>query len=132
MLHKVWKWAGKQRKSDKSIGVPWQQVPTELSKLLADTDFWTKNGTFPWHELGVRFHHRLVIIHAFPNGNGRHARLMTNVLLETHGQPTFSWGEGKVTHGPIETAGAARTEYIEALREADNRQYNRLINFVKT
>lgn len=132
MFKNVWKWAGQLRLSDKSIGVPWQQVPTELPKLLADTDFWIKNGAYPWDELGARFHHRLVLIHAFPNGNGRHARLMTDVLLQTNSQSMFSWGASLVTQGSFASASAARTEYIEALREADNRKLDRLIKFVKT
>lgn len=132
MFKNVWRWAGKPRLSDKSIGAPWSQVSTELAKLLGDTDFWIKNGTYPWDELGARFHHRLVAIHVFANGNGRHARLMTDTLLEAHGQQTFTWGAGLVSQSGLETAGAARTEYIEALQEADARRFDRLIRFVRS
>lgn len=132
MFNNVWKWAGQYRLSDKSFGVNWQQIPTELSKLLADGDYWIKNGTYSWDELGARFHHRLVFIHAFPNGNGRHARLMTDVILEIHGQPAFSWGISMAKRAPLETAGVARTEYINALREADARSFDRLIKFVRS
>ena len=130
MFKDVWKWAGKPRLTDKSIGVPWSQAPTELNKLLFDTDYWIKNGTYPWDELGARFHHRLVLVHSFPNGNGRHARLMTDVLLESHGQVAFTWGASLVSEG-LETAGTTRAEYIEALREADNRKIHRLLRFVR-
>lgn len=132
MFKNVWKWAGKTRLSDKSIGVPWQQVPTELNKLLTDTNFWINNGTYEWDELGARFHHRLVSIHAFSNGNGRHARLMTDVLRKGHGQNSFTWGATLAAHVPLETATVARDEYIAALREADARRINRLVLFVKS
>lgn len=132
MFRNVWKWAGKTRLSDKSIGAPWQQIPIELSKLFADTDFWIKNNTYSWDELGARFHHRLVVIHAFPNGNGRHARLMTDILLEAHGQTPFSWGANLEVDVSLETACSARTEYIKALREADARNIKPLLRFVRS
>ncbi len=131
MFKNVWSWAGKTRLSEKSLGVPWQQVPTELSKLLADTTFWINNDTYPWDELGARFHHRLVVIHAFSNGNGRHARFMTDLLLEGHGQTPFTWGASLAVPGRLETEGLARDEYIAALREADGRKINRLVRFVR-
>ncbi len=132
MFKNVWKWAGKTRLTDKSIGVPWQEIPTELSKLLADTDFWIKNQTYHWDELATRFHHRMVLIHAFPNGNGRHARLVTNVLLETNGKDPFTWGSSLADQGSLETQSTARTEYIKALREADARRIDRLVKFVRS
>lgn len=132
MFKNVWKWAGKTRLSDKSLAVPWQQVPTELSKLLADTNFWINSETYPWDELGARFHHRLVVIHAFSNGNGRHARLMTDVLLENHAQTPFTWGADLADPSRLDTAGHARDEYIASLREADARKINRLVRFVRS
>jgi Fic-DOC domain mobile mystery protein B len=132
MFKNVWKWAGKTRLSDKSIGVPWQQVPTECNKLLADTVFWINNAIYSWDELGARFHHRLVVIHPFSNGNGRHARLMTDLLLEAHGQQMFTWGSRHSDPVRLETAGDARDEYIASLREADARRINRLVRFVRS
>lgn len=133
MFKNVWKWAGQYRHSDKSIGVAWQQIPTELAKLLHDTKFWIEKGTYPWDELGVRFHHRLVSIHVFANGNGRHARLLTDVLLESRGQKPFSWGASlaDAEASPLATESVARTRYLEALREADRKRWKPLLQFVR-
>jgi len=128
MFDHVWRWAGSYRLTDKSIGVPWQQVPVEVRKLCDDTRYWIEHHSHPWDELGARFHHRLVLVHAFPNGNGRHARLMTDALLAAHAQPAFTWGRGAT----LEAAGAARSEYLLALREADARKLDRLIAFVRS
>jgi Fic-DOC domain mobile mystery protein B len=82
MFGKVWAWAGDYRRTDKNIGVDWSQIPIHLRQLLDDVRYWIDNETYPSDEIAIRFHHRLVFIHLFPNGNGRHARVMTDVLLE--------------------------------------------------
>jgi Fic-DOC domain mobile mystery protein B len=127
MFRDVWKWAGSYRQSDKNIGVPWSQIVGEVSKLCGDVRYWIEHTTYPWDELGVRFHHRLVQIHPFPNGNGRHARLMTDVLLKNNDQELFTWGNGQLDE-PNET----RERYLTALRSADARQYEQLIQFVRS
>ncbi len=129
MLSDVWKWAGHQRQSDKSIGIDWRHIPTQLKQLLDDTKYWIENDTYPWKEMAVRFHHRLVQIHAFPNGNGRHARLMTEILLQQHDSPMLSWGIHK-PEDTIDVEGTIRDEYISSLQEADNRKFDRLIRFM--
>ena len=128
MFERVWRWAGSYRQSDKSIGVPWQQVPVEIRKLCDDARYWIDHHSYNWDELGARFHHRLVLIHAFANGNGRHARLMTDALLRAHDRPAFTWGRNE----PIDAGGATRAEYISALREADSKKLDRLIAFVRS
>jgi Fic-DOC domain mobile mystery protein B len=119
MLNRVWKWAGKLRRSNKNIGV------------LADTKYWIENETYGWDEIGARFHHRLVSIHVFVNGNGRHARIMTNILLSSHRKEPFSWGMRTHT-GALEVGGALRDEYISALKRADQGDYDALIRFVRS
>jgi Fic-DOC domain mobile mystery protein B len=135
-LHKqmfggVWKWAGRARKSGKNIGVDWHQIATQLGLLLGDVRYWLEHKTYPVDEIGTRFHHRLVQIHVFPNGNGRHARLATDLLLETQGRDPFSWG-ANTTRTPIETEGARREQYIAALKAADQGDYELLLAFVRT
>ena len=131
MLNRVWKWSGKPRQSNKNIGVMWEQVPTQLGLLIENTKFWINNKTYPWDELAARFHHKLVWIHPFPNGNGRFSRLVTDLLLEQNGQEAFSWGLG-TSKSSIETEGALRNEYLAALREADDKKIERLIRFAKS
>ncbi len=90
MFENVWTWAGKIRTSDKSIGIFWQNITVELSKLLDDTQYWINESIYNWDELAIRFHHRLISIHPFSNGNGRHARLVTDLLLTSNNQEAFS------------------------------------------
>ena len=131
MFGRVWKWAGTLRKTDKNIGVAWAQVSSQLPLLFQDLEYWIINQTYSWDEIGARFHHRLVAIHAFPNGNGRHARLLTDLILEVHGQIPFTWGMDSES-ASLEADGALRDEYIEALREADSKNMTRLIRFVRS
>ncbi len=129
MLSDVWRWAGTQRTSDKSIGIDWRHILTQMKLLLDDTKYWIANDTYPWKEIAARFHHRLVQIHAFPNGNGRHARLMTEIILQQYNQPAPNWGIHKPTD-TIDVEGKIRDEYIGSLQEADSKQFGRLIKFM--
>jgi Fic-DOC domain mobile mystery protein B len=131
MFDQVWKWAGSPRNSDKNIGIPWTQISIALPTLLRNVETWIQGNVYPRDEIGARFHHRLVEIHVFPNGNGRHARIMTDLLLEKNGQTPFSWGasQGALL---LEEEGDARSEYIAALQEADQKKFRKLIQFVRT
>jgi Fic-DOC domain mobile mystery protein B len=130
MFKNVWKWAGLYRRSGKNIGVPAERIPEELRKLCYDTEYWIKNKTYPWDELGARFHHRLVWIHAFANGNGRHARLLTDILLMVHEQELFSWGAKRVPDG--DDPKQVRLEYLTALKEADQKIFDKLFVFMRS
>lgn len=92
MFEDVWRWAGKFRTTDKNIGINWQQLPTQLENLFSNTNYQIKNKTYNKYELAARFHHRLVQIHAFCNGNGRHARIMTEHLFKLEYNKKLSWG----------------------------------------
>ncbi len=127
MFSKVWKWAGTTRLTDKNIGVSKEQIFPKLKILLDDTDFWIKQKTYSFDEIGARFHHRLVAIHAFTNGNGRHARLMTEILQTVNGETPFTWGNSDLYGSESE----ARRAYLAALKEADKGNYNQLIKFVR-
>ena len=128
MFGKVWGWAGTYRRTDKNIGVDWAQIPIRFRQLLEDVRFWIDNKTYSSDEIATRFHHRLVQIHLFPNGNGRHARIMTDVLLEkVLDQESFSWGSASV----LEESDIRRA-YIQALRSADENDYRLLIEFMRS
>src|SRR5256885_956995 len=81
MLGDVWRWAGRFRTSPRNIGIDHWEISVALRMLLDDTKIWIDKKVYPPDEIAVRFHHRLVQIHAFPNGNGRHARLMADLLI---------------------------------------------------
>jgi Fic-DOC domain mobile mystery protein B len=128
MFCNVWRWAGTLRKGDKNISVAWHQVPIELKKLCDDTAYWIENNSLQKDEIAVRFHHRLVSIHLFANGNGRHARLVTDLLLVTLlGRPAFTWGSVDLIK-----AGQDRRKYIDALHAADIGDYTLLMKFARS
>jgi Fic-DOC domain mobile mystery protein B len=128
MFGNVWKWAGQFRKSDKNIGGPQWRVSTDLKNLCEDARFWTDLRKEPPDEIAVRYHHRLVLIHPFLNGNGRHARLMTDLLLENIlDHPRFTWGSTDLSKD-----GGPRERYIAALHAADELNYQLLLEFVRS
>ncbi len=128
MFGNVWKWAGHFRRTDKNIGCPWHQVSMTLANLCDDAGLWIELREYTPDEIAIRFHHRLVLIHPFPNGNGRHARLMTDLLLENIlNCARFTWGSEDLSR-----VGDARQRYIAALHAADKYNYEPLRKFVRT
>lgn len=127
MFGDVWKWAGSYRQTERNIGVEAYRIPNELGTLLGDVKFWVEHETYPADEIAVRFHHRLVAIHPFPNGNGRHARLMADLLIELLGGEPFSWGGGSLAD-----VGELRKAYIAALQAADNHDIGPLLEFARS
>jgi Fic-DOC domain mobile mystery protein B len=126
MLGDVWKWAGKFRKSKRNLGIPFYEIPVAVRQMLGDTKAWIEYKTYPPDEIAVRFHHRLVQIHPFPNGNGRHARLMADLLVMRLAGERFSWGRES-----LRDAGAMRQRYIAALQAADNHDIAQLLAFAR-
>jgi Fic-DOC domain mobile mystery protein B len=126
MFDETWRWAGTFRSSNKNIGVDWNQISTRLHDLLENTRYQIAHPVFPRDELAVRFHHQLVLVHAFPNGNGRHSRLMADALVTHLGGARFTWGQNSLV-----TAGAPRDQYLNALRVADQGNPESLIQFAR-
>ncbi len=127
MFGRVWKWAGKYRRTGKNIGVDAYRIPLELRQLLDDVRFWIESRTYPTDEIATRFHHKLVWIYLFPNGNGRHARTATDLLLTTLDQPRFTWGRENLVD-----ANETRQTYVDALRAGDQHDYKPLLAFVRS
>lgn len=128
MFEDVWTWAGSFRRSDKNIGVDWTCISIELRTLLDDTKYWIENSTFEPDEIAIRFKHKIVKIHCFPNGNGRHSRLMADILIEKLlSRKIFTWMNSNLV-----LPGDARKEYMAAIREADNGDYARLMKFARS
>ena len=128
MYGDVWSWAGEFRKTNKNIGVDWWKISLELKYLLDDVLYWYKKDTFPPDEIAIRFKHRLVSIHCFPNGNGRHSRLMADIIIDKiYKQPVFSWGVANLNR-----EGGARKTYLKAVKMADNGDYSLLLDFAKS
>lgn len=132
MFGETWRWAGRFRQSDKNIGVDWLRIGVELKNLLDDVRYQVAHASYSPDEIAVRLHHRLVAIHPFPNGNGRHARLMADLLATRLGQPRFSWGSRSLNEANLTSASAARQRYITALQAADARDYAPLLAFARS
>ena len=127
MFDQTWRWAGEYRKSNKNIGVDKFYIGVEVRNLLDDCKFWIENQSFSPDEIAIRFKHRMVHIHPFPNGNGRHSRLIADILIEHgFGLPFFTWGGGSLA-----SKSDLRKEYLHALFEADKDNYEPLIKFAR-
>ena len=127
MFGDVWNWAGTFRRTECNIGIAPQRVAAEVPMMFDDLRFWVEHQTYPADEIAVRLHHRLVAIHPFPNGNGRHARLMADLLIERLGGESFSWGGGSLAD-----TGQLRAAYVKALRIADNHDIGPLLAFARS
>ncbi len=128
MYRDVWRWAGEFRLTDKNIGGDWKQVAILLRGLADDCQYWIDHNHFSADEIAVRFKHRIVSIHCFPNGNGRHSRLMADVIVShLFGKPVFSWG-AKSYKDPKQ----AREDYIAALKKADKDEMAALLQFARS
>ena len=131
MFGDVWRWAGTPRTRVTSLGVLPYEIGEQLRQLLGDVKFRVSDaGAPPWSadELAVRFHHRLVTVHPFANGNGRHARLAADILVVSLGSPRFTWGGSTLGDD-----GQARTTYLTTLRHADATQdFAHLVEFARS
>jgi Fic-DOC domain mobile mystery protein B len=128
MYGEVWKWAGQYRLHETTIGVPHPMIRAELRTLYDDARYWIEHKTFPDYELAIRLHHRLVKVHLFPNGNGRHARMFADLVLQRHFKaPRLPWGGTTLGN-----SGPRRAEYIGALQAADANNYTPLVEFCQS
>ncbi|HUF08747.1 MAG TPA: mobile mystery protein B [Rhodothermales bacterium] len=126
MFSDTWHWAGQFRRSDKNIGVPKEMIWQNLAMVCDDVRFWLDENTFGVREAAARYHHRIVQVHPFPNGNGRHARLAADVLLARHREPRFDWLGGE----SLDQIESARARYIDALQAADSGHYGPLMVYL--
>ncbi len=127
MFGNVWRWAGSYRITDKNIGVPHWEVPVRLQAALDEARAWIEYGSYPPDEIAVRFHHALVWVHPFPNGNGRWSRLMADLLVVSLGGEPFSWGSSG-----LRQADDTRRTYIAALKQADQHDFTTLLAFARS
>lgn len=119
MFQDVWGWAGKPRRTDKNVGIAPNRIAPQLKQLCDNATSWFDEQVFPPEEAATRFHHKLVAIHPFSNGNGRHARLVADLLLMHRGASPLSW-----------PSASDRTTYVSALRAADRGDYNPLLSML--
>lgn len=128
MFNRTWKWAGTYRNTEKNIGVLVHEIRNRIPALLGNVQYWIDHQTFPEDEIAIRFHYELVgVIHPFPNGNGRHARLHADIIAVKLGRPEFTWGRNSIVG-----AGLTREAYLNALHAADGGNIQPLLHFART
>jgi Fic-DOC domain mobile mystery protein B len=128
MFGNVWAWAGQYRTRNLNLGIDFSNVSLEVRNLLEDAKYWFNSNAADQIEADAcAFHHRLVAIHPFANGNGRHARFYADLLLQSKGLPAFTWGGVSLSD-----ASEKRTAYIHALQLADRGDTRALQAFVRS
>jgi Fic-DOC domain mobile mystery protein B len=127
MFGEVWRLAGQYRTTARNIGVDAYRIAMDVRQTIDDVRYWVEHGTYPADEIAVRFSHRLVAIHPFPNGNGRFSRLAGDLLVRQLGRPPFTWGRTNLID-----AGETRARYVAALRVADNHDIEPLLAFTRS
>ena len=127
MFGEVWTWAGNYRTSNKILGVEHSLIVPRLYDVFDNVAYWVDHKTFPHDEIAIRFHHGLFVVHPFANGNGRWSRLMGDILVAYLGEAPFAW-----SGGALADAGAARAQYIAALKAADDHDFAPLIDFARS
>jgi Fic-DOC domain mobile mystery protein B len=123
----VWSWAGKYRTTDKNLGVPKHEVVSSLAQHIDNASFWLTSDIYEHDELAIRFGHRLVWIHPFPNGNGRWHRLASDALIMSLGGTRFTWGGA----GELAEQSPMREQYLRAIRLADGQDFSKLLMFAR-
>ena len=127
MFSETWEWAGKYRTTQKNIGVPAYAIMSSVKDTIDNARHWILYETYGLSEAAVRLHHRMVAIHPFPNGNGRHTRMLADALLYAHDAPKLTWGRASLYQD-----GEVRAAYLRALREADSGSFASLIAFASS
>ena len=127
MFGDVWDWAGTYRHRESNLGIVPLQIPIAVNTFLGDARFWLEHHTYERDEFSVRIHHRMVAIHPFPNGNGRHSRLLADLIIERLGGESFTWGGGV-----LRDVGELRATYIAALKAADAHDIHPLLAFARS
>lgn len=128
MFGEVWDWAGKYRRSEKNLGVKFHLIGTSLKQLNDDCFFWIENHSFSEEEIAIRYKHKIVNIHCFANGNGRHSRLMADIIVShLFNKNIFSWSRSGLVKKGLE-----RRNYLNAIRSADNGNIVPLMDFARS
>lgn len=127
MFGGVWRWAGEYRTTPRNIGIDAYRIPTEVRQLVDDVKYQIEHAAYPVDEIAVRFSHRLVSIHPFPNGNGRHSRLAADLLVGELGRGPFTWGRINLVD-----PGETRKTYVAALQAADGHDITALLHFARS
>ncbi|HBH79510.1 MAG TPA: mobile mystery protein B [Nitrospira sp.] len=126
MLGSIWDWAGKYRRDNLNIGMDWHLIPEQVRLLCDDFLHWdAQASTMPVLEVAARLQNRLTKIHPFRNGNGRHARLMTDIFFLSRRHPLLEWPQTQL----MSEGHQIRAQYITAMQDADQGDFSSLVKF---
>ena len=128
MFNHVWRWAGRYRTTEKNLGREVHRLTEGVHNALADARTQLEHSAYPLPEVAVRLHHQLVLIHPWANGNGRHARLMADVIVASRGGEALTWG----ARSDLVAMGEVRQRYIDAVRQADQGNLGPLLSFARS
>jgi Fic-DOC domain mobile mystery protein B len=128
MFGEIWEWAGKYRTDSVNIGVEFHLIPEQIKLLCGDFNYWNSDkGAMPPLQIAARLQNRLTRIHPFINGNGRHARLITDIFFHSVKHPLPKWPQIQL----LSEGDQVRSRYIEAMKAADKEDYRELMAFMK-
>jgi Fic-DOC domain mobile mystery protein B len=128
MFNQVWRWAGKYRTTERNLGWEVHRIAEGVRNAFDDAHSQLLHTSYPLHEVAVRLHHRLVAIHPWPNGNGRHSRLVADIVVAARSGEPLTWGAG----ANLVAAGEIRARYLAAVRAADRQDFGPLLNFARS
>ncbi len=125
MFNPVWRWAGRYRTTERNLGWEPHRIPEGVCVAFDDAGYWVEHETYALHECAVRLHHRLVVIHPWANGNGRHARLIADIVIASRNEKPLTWGADT----NLAASRTARSRYLDAIRKADSGDFGPLFEF---
>lgn len=128
MFNHVWRWAGRYRTTEKNLGWEVHRITEGVRNAFDDAQSQLQHASYPLHEVAVRLHHRLVAIHPWPNGNGRHSRLVADIIVAARGGEPLTWG----ANADLVAAGEIRARYLAAVRAADRQDFRPLVEFARS
>jgi Fic-DOC domain mobile mystery protein B len=128
MFRGVWRWAGRYRTTEKNLGWAVPRITEGVRNAFDDARTQLQYASYPLHEVAVRLHHQLVVIHPWPNGNGRHARLVADIVVAAGRGVPLTWGAGV----NLVAAGEIRARYLAAVRAADGQDFGPLLEFARS
>jgi Fic-DOC domain mobile mystery protein B len=130
MYDDVWEWAGDLRSvtgARPNIGVPPEMVPIELGRVAMEFNWeWQNSDQTNLLPFIAKYHHALVWVHPFNNGNGRWSRLACDVVMKRLAKkPLITWATDT-----LNVDSGERSQYINALKMADDFDLAPLVEYL--
>ncbi len=131
MYDQVWSWAGALRSQTGQTTHPGSRpeaVDLDLGRVAMEfhCEWEALNDNSHLLPFISRYHHALVLVHPFNNGNGRWSRLAADAVIQRlAGRPPLTWATDTLVVDSDE-----RKEYIAALQAADTGDFQPLLDYI--